>query len=101
MLERGVRWKMDSREKAREEEEEASALLGVGERKGKLICRRAGEKDLLKVLVARAGEGIEGSLKLCYLLRAERERKLILTCGTASSRATVTLAGMSSSFTKS
>ena len=57
MLERGVRWKMDSREKARWEEE-ASALLGVGERKGKLICRKAGEKDCLKVLVARAGEEI-------------------------------------------
>ena len=59
MLERGVRWKMDSREKARwEEEEEASALLGVGERKGKLICRKVGEKECLKILVARAGEGM-------------------------------------------
>lgn len=57
MLERGVRWKMDSREKARWEEE-GSALLGVEERKGKFICRKAGEKDCLKVLVARAGEGI-------------------------------------------
>jgi hypothetical protein len=56
VLERGVRWKMDSREKVRYEED-ASALLGVGERKGKLICRKAGEKDCLKVLVARAGEG--------------------------------------------
>jgi hypothetical protein len=62
MLERGVRWKMDSREKARwGEAEEASALLEVGERKGKLICRKAGERECLKVLVARAGEGIGGS----------------------------------------
>jgi hypothetical protein len=61
MLERGVRWKMDSRENARYGEEEASALLGVGERKGKLICRKVGEKGCLKVLVTRAGEVIGGS----------------------------------------
>ena len=59
MLERGVRWKMDNREKAREEE--ASGLLDVGERKGKLRCRKAGEKDCLKVFVERAEEGIGGS----------------------------------------
>ena len=59
MLERGVRWKMDSREKACEEE--GSMLLDVGERKGKLIFRKAGVRECLKFLVVRAEKGMGGS----------------------------------------
>jgi hypothetical protein len=59
MFERGVRWKMDSREKVRDGE--TSMLLDVGERKGKLIFRREGVRERLKFLMVRGGRGMEGS----------------------------------------
>lgn len=58
MFERGVRWKMDSREKVRDGE--TWVLLDAGERKGRLIFRREGVRERLKFLV-RGGRGMEGS----------------------------------------
>ena len=59
MLERGLRWKMDSREKVRDEE--ASVLLDVGERKDMLRFLKDGVRERLRFLVVRGGRGLEGS----------------------------------------
>jgi hypothetical protein len=59
MLERGVRWKMERREKAREDE--GSVWPDVEERKGRLIFRNAGVRECLKFLVGRAEKEMEGS----------------------------------------
>ena len=56
MFERRVRWKRDSRGKAREEE--GSLPLDVGERKGRLIFRKAGVRECVEFLVGRAEKEI-------------------------------------------